>query len=222
MKNLINLTTAFVLLFVTVLATAQNNNGKMDTLSYSVGILVGSNLASQGIKDVEVTDLAIGLSDAMNGGNLRISMEEANQVLQAYVESQQSKLMAEAVGEGAAFLEANAKREGVITTASGLQYEVLKKGEGPKPGLKDKVTTHYHGTLLDGSVFDSSYDRGQPASFPVSGVIAGWTEALQMMPVGSKWRLYVPYDLAYGERGAGGKIKPYATLIFDVELLSID
>jgi len=222
MNNLFNLTTAIVMLLFSSMTFAQNNKGQMDTLSYSVGILVGSNLASQGIKDVEVSDLAIGLSDAMSGGELRISMEEANQVLQAYVESQQSKLMAESIGEGAAFLEANAKREGVMTTASGLQYEVLKKGDGAMPGLKDKVTTHYHGTLIDGTVFDSSYDRGQPASFPVSGVIAGWTEALQMMPVGSKWRLYVPYDLAYGERGAGGKIKPYATLIFDVELLSID
>lgn len=210
------------MLLISSMTFAQNNKGQMDTLSYSVGILVGSNLASQGIKDVEVSDLAIGLSDAMSGGELRISMEEANQILQAYVESQQSKLMAESIGEGAAFLEANAKREGVMTTASGLQYEVLIKGEGAMPGLKDKVTTHYHGTLIDGTVFDSSYDRGQPASFPVSGVIAGWTEALQMMPVGSKWRLYVPYDLAYGERGAGGKIKPYAALIFDVELLSID
>ena len=114
------------------------------------------------------------------------------------------------------------KKEGVISLESGLQYEILKQGSGAKPTINDNVTTHYHGTLIDGTIFDSSVDRGQPATFPVSGVIKGWTEALQLMSVGSKWRLYVPYDLAYGERGAGANIGPFTTLIFEVELISIN
>lgn len=123
--------------------------------------------------------------------------------------------------EGDRFLTDNAAREGVITTDSGLQYEVLASGEGEIPTAASTVRTHYHGTLIDGTVFDSSYDRGEPTEFPVGGVIAGWTEALQMMTVGSKWRLTVPYELAYGEQGAGGVIGPFATLIFDIELLDI-
>jgi FKBP-type peptidyl-prolyl cis-trans isomerase FklB len=124
--------------------------------------------------------------------------------------------------DGKKFLADNSKRENVITLPSGLQYEIMKAGEGPKPNLEDKVTTNYHGTLIDGTVFDSSVDRGEPASFPVNGVIKGWTEALQLMPVGSKWKLFVPYDLAYGERGTGPQIGPYTTLIFEVELISIN
>lgn len=123
--------------------------------------------------------------------------------------------------EGMKFLNENGKREGIITTLSGLQYEVLQEGEGQKPGLYDNVTTHYHGTLLDGTVFDSSVDRGAPATFPVNGVIKGWTEALQIMPIGSKWKLYIPSHLAYGAKGSDGKIKPYSTLIFEIELLNI-
>ena len=126
------------------------------------------------------------------------------------------------VEEGRKFLAANSKNEKVVTLESGLQYEVIKAGEGAKPSLNDQVTTHYHGTLIDGTVFDSSVERGQPASFPVNGVIKGWTEALQLMNVGSKWRLFVPYDLAYGERGAGPQIGPFTTLIFEVELISIN
>ena len=201
---------------------AQNPSKQMDSLSYSVGILVGNNLAQQGIDQIKVEDLAKGLSDVINGSKLHISMQEANQILSAYVEGQQARLMKESVEVGAKFLEENGKRPGVVTLPSGLQYEVIKEGTGPKPGPKDKVTTHYHGTLIDGTVFDSSYDRGQPATFPVNGVIAGWTEALQLMGVGAKWKLFIPYNLAYGERGAGGSIKPYATLVFDVELLSIN
>ena len=132
------------------------------------------------------------------------------------------KLAASAIAEGNAFLEKNQQEEGVHTTASGLQYKVLEKGEGTEhPGPKSQVTVHYHGTLIDGKVFDSSVQRGTPAEFPVNGVIAGWTEALQMMGVGSKWRLYLPYNLAYGEKGAGGDIGPYQALIFDIELLDI-
>lgn len=222
MKHSIKLLTALWVMAFGWNLNAQNEQSKMDTLSYSVGILIGSNLGQQGLDEVDVSDVAIGLSDAINGSELRISLEEANGILSAYIEAKQAKQMSGAIEAGTAFLAENAKKKGVVTLESGLQYEVITAGDGPKPTLNDKVTTHYHGTLIDGTVFDSSYDRGQPASFPVSGVIAGWTEALQLMPVGSKWRLYVPYDLAYGERGAGGAIKPYSTLIFDVELLSID
>lgn len=222
MKDSIKLLTAFWVIALSWNLSAQNEQSKMDTLSYSVGILIGSNLGQQGLEDVDVSDVAIGLSDAINGADLRISLEEANGILTAYIEGKQAKQMSAVIEAGNAFLAENAKKEGVVTLESGLQYQVITAGDGPKPTLNDKVTTHYHGTLIDGTVFDSSYDRGQPASFPVSGVIAGWTEALQLMPVGSKWKLFVPYNLAYGERGAGGAIKPYSTLIFDVELLSID
>lgn len=207
---------------ITGIAHAQNQEKEMDTLSYSVGLLVGNNLTQQGLKEVEIEDVAIGLSDIMNGEELRISLEEANAILSAYMQAQQAKLAAGAIEKGQQFLKENGMRDGVTTLESGLQYEIIEAGEGPKPGPTDKVTTHYHGTMLDGTVFDSSYERGQPASFPVNGVIAGWTEALQLMPVGSKWRLFIPSDLAYGERGAGGKIGPHSTLIFEVELISID
>ena len=134
----------------------------------------------------------------------------------------QAKKHAGAKADGEAFLKANKEKEGVVTLPSGLQYQVLTEGSGEKPTLSSNVTTHYHGTTIDGNVFDSSVQRGQPASFPVSGVIKGWTEALQLMPVGSKWRLFIPSELAYGERGAGDAIGPHSTLIFDVELLGID
>jgi len=222
MKQSIKFLTAFWVMALSWNLSAQNQQTKMDTLSYSVGILIGSNLEQQGLDKVNVSDVAIGLSDAIKGEDLRISLEEANSILSAYIEGQQAKKMGAVIEEGAAFLAENGKKDGVTTLESGLQYQVITAGDGPKPTLKDKVTTHYHGTLIDGTVFDSSYDRGQPASFPVSGVIAGWTEALQLMSVGSKWRLFVPHNLAYGERGAGGAIKPYSTLIFDVELISID
>jgi FKBP-type peptidyl-prolyl cis-trans isomerase FklB len=219
MKKLIILSISFCL---TNVALAQNEQKSMDTLSYCVGILVGNNLAQQGLDEVEVTDLAIGLSDVLNKQELRVSLQEANDILTAYIQGKQAKQSATLIEQGQRFMEENGKRKGVITLESGLQYEVLVMGEGPRPGSKDKVTTHYEGKLLDETIFDSSYKRGQPASFPVNGVIAGWTEALQLMPVGSKWRLYIPPDLAYGERGAGDKIPPYSTLIFEVELLSID
>ena len=138
------------------------------------------------------------------------------------MQKQQEKAHAGNIDKGKNFLMENAKKEGVTSLASGLQYEVITEGNGPSPGPTDKVTTHYHGTLINGTVFDSSVERGQPASFAVNGVIMGWQEALQLMKVGSKWRLFVPHTLAYGERGAGGAIGPYETLIFEVELISID
>ena len=143
-------------------------------------------------------------------------------MIQDYFTKQQAAASEGIIKAGADFLAENGKRKGVTTTKSGLQYEILKKGNGPIPAATDNVETHYHGTLLDGTVFDSSVERGQPISFGVNGVIAGWTEALQLMNVGSKWKLYIPYNLAYGERGAGQSIGPYSTLIFEVELLKIN
>lgn len=201
---------------------AQNNKVKMDTMSYSVGVLIAQSLKQQGLDKVDASDLAQGVKDAIENGTLKVSLEEANEIVNAYM-TEASKGQHEAIiAEGAKFLAENGKKDGIVTLPSGMQYKILKVGTGEKPGPTDKVTTHYHGTLIDGTVFDSSVERGEPASFPVNGVIKGWQEALQLMPTGSKWRLFVPSDMAYGERGAGGAIKPYATLIFDVELLSID
>ena len=167
--------------------------------------------------------LKAGLNAGIDTNNKsEISGAVAEQIIEEFFKSKQELTAKKAQGEGAAFLAENAKREGVISLESGLQYEILNQGNGQIPTINDKITAHYHGTLIDGTVFDSSVDRGEPASFPVNGVIAGWTEALQIMPVGSKWKLYVPSDLAYGERGAGQIIGPYSTLIFEVELLSID
>jgi len=193
-------------------------------VSYGIGRQMGDQLASNPFEGVDADAVAAGVSDALNGIANPVQdsdMEAAFAVIRERMEAKAAEQAKEMSGEGAKFLEENAKREEVTVTASGLQYEILNAGEGDKPTAGSTVRTHYHGTLIDGSVFDSSYDRGEPAEFPVNGVIAGWTEALQMMPIGAKWRLAVPYNLAYGERGAGGKIGPYATLIFDVELLAI-
>ena len=168
-----------------------------------------------------------GFQDAL-AGESRLDEEKIREVLTALDTSVRAKQEEAAKAaatknkeEGEKFLADNAKKEGVTVTESGLQFEVVEQGEGAKPTAESTVRTHYHGTLINGTVFDSSYERGQPAEFPVGGVIKGWTEALQMMPTGSKWRLYVPHDLAYGERGAGAAIAPYSTLIFDIELLDI-
>ena len=192
--------------------------------SYGIGFQMGQQLQSNPFEGLDLDSVVAGLKDAFTGqapqvdnDTLRDAFGEIHQRMQA-AKAEQHK---EAIAEGENFLAENAKRDGVVTTESGLQYEVLTTGEGAKPTADSTVRTHYHGTLINGSVFDSSYDRGQPAEFPVGGVIKGWTEALQMMPVGSKWRLYVPHNLAYGEHGAGGAIAPYSTLVVDVELLDI-
>ena len=192
--------------------------------SYGIGFQMGQQLQSNPFEGLDLDSVVAGLKDAFTGqapqvdnDTLRDAFGEIHQRMQA-AKAEQHK---EAIAEGENFLAENAKRDGVVTTESGLQYEVLTTGEGAKPTADSTVRTHYHGTLINGSVFDRSYDRGQPAEFPVGGVIKGWTEALQMMPVGSKWRLYVPHNLAYGEQGAGGAIAPYSTLVFDVELLDI-
>ncbi len=206
------------LAFIASSLTAQNQS--MDSLSYSVGVLIAQNLKQQGLTEVKTADVASGIADALSG-DLKMDMQKVNQTFQSHMQALQAKQFEGIIKEGADFLAQNGKRPEVTTLASGLQYEILKEGTGPKPSATDKVTTHYHGTLINGKVFDSSVQRGQPATFPVNGVIQGWVEALQLMPVGSKWKLFVPYNLAYGERGAGQDIKPYSTLVFEVELLEI-
>ncbi|HEX7763438.1 MAG TPA: FKBP-type peptidyl-prolyl cis-trans isomerase [Cellvibrio sp.] len=195
-----------------------------DLVSYGIGRQMGEQLASNPFDGVSPEAVAQGVIDALNG----VAMPYSNEEMQAAFEEINTRMQAQAAekhkalaGAGEAFLAENAKKAGVTVTASGLQYEVITQGSGAVPTATSKVKTHYHGTLIDGTVFDSSVNRGQPIDFPVNGVIAGWTEALQLMPVGSKWRLYVPHNLAYGERGAGASIAPFSTLIFDVELIDI-
>lgn len=195
---------------------------ELDSLSYSLGISIANNLKSQGVDSVNAEAMAEAMKHVYGGNDTIIDVNKANEIINTYFQGAVERKAAAAKKEGADFLAANSKKDGVVTLPSGLQYKILKEGTGEKPTAEDKVTTHYHGTLIDGTVFDSSVDRGQPASFPVGGVIKGWQEALQLMPVGSKWTLYVPYDLAYGDRGAGQQIGPYSALIFEVELISID
>jgi FKBP-type peptidyl-prolyl cis-trans isomerase FklB len=198
-----------------------------DKVSYAIGMNVGSNLHRQSV-DVDPKVLQQGLEDALAGGKTLLSEDEARATLtqlQGDMRQKQAAKMQQAgeanKKEGDAFLAANKTKEGVVTLASGLQYKIISTGKGPKPTASDSVVCNYRGTLIDGKEFDSSYKRGQPATFPVGGVIKGWTEALQLMPVGSKWQLFVPPDLAYAERGSGPDIGPNATLIFEVELISI-
>jgi FKBP-type peptidyl-prolyl cis-trans isomerase FklB len=195
---------------------------QMDSVSYSLGISVANNLKNSGFESIETDAMSSAFNDVFSGKEERITEEDANLLIQEYFLALSEKKSQEATAEGSSFLVENAKKEGVITTSSGLQYEIITNGTGATPTETDQVTVHYHGTLIDGTVFDSSVDRGQPATFPVNGVIPGWVEALQLMNVGSKYKLYIPSDLAYGERGAGGSIGPNATLIFEVELLSIN
>lgn len=202
-------------------------NTPKDKASYAVGMSFGTSLRKQSV-DVDPSIVERGLRDALAGGKTLLTEEEQRTILtqlQADLRKKQQAKM-QALGEsnkkeGQAFLEANKAKEGVVTLASGLQYKVLQAGTGPKPAATDTVVCNYRGTLIDNTEFDSSYKRGQPATFPVIGVIRGWTEALQLMPVGSKWQLFIPPELAYGDRGAGAQIGPNATLIFEVELVSI-
>lgn len=192
--------------------------------SYGIGRQMGDQLANPPFEGFNAEAALAGFTDAVNGQPLQVSADQINaafSVIQERMKAAEEANAAKHGAEGAQFLADNAKREGVTVLASGLQYEVITEGAGDKPVASSTVRTHYHGTLTDGTVFDSSVDRGQPAEFPVNGVIAGWTEALQLMPVGSKWRLAIPHNLAYGERGAGGQIGPYAALVFEVELLAI-
>lgn len=192
-----------------------------EKLSYALGMSIGSNLINSGVTSLDVAVFANAISDIFSGEKPAISPDEANQILEEFMNGSTGSRGDDNLQEGIAFLAENGSREGVIQLSSGLQYEILQQGSGRKPGLRDKVRCHYHGTLIDGTVFDSSVQRGRPAEFPVSGVIQGWVEALQLMQEGSKYRLFIPPDLAYGTRGAGGSIGPNATLIFDVELMEI-
>jgi len=193
-------------------------------VSYGLGRQMGEQLMDNPFDGLQASAVVAGLQEALNGDDCTVSDDDMRAAFATINEQMQAKQAEEAKAksaEGDKFLADNAARAEVTTTESGLQYEVLTTGEGEIPTAASTVRTHYHGTLIDGTVFDSSYDRGEPTEFPVGGVIAGWTEALQMMTVGSKWRLTIPYQLAYGEQGAGGVIGPYATLVFDIELLDI-
>jgi FKBP-type peptidyl-prolyl cis-trans isomerase FklB len=205
---------------------------KLDTsknrISYTIGVNIGQDFKSQNM-DVDPDVLLMGLKDVLSGKEPQLTDEEMMQEVQNFQQEMQAKMAAEMEAlatknkaEGEAFLAENAKQEGVVVTESGLQYKILEPGEGDVPGPADLATVHYRGTLIDGTQFDSSYDRGQPATFPVGGVIPVWTEALQMMKPGAKWQLFIPAELAYGERGAGQDIGPNATLLFDVELISVE
>ncbi len=194
----------------------------MDKVSYAIGLSMGQNLMGSGVTSLEYADLAAGIKDVLEKNQPQISYQEAQQVLGKFFSELEAKIAGEAKAAGEAFLAENAKREGVKVTESGLQYEVLEATIGQKPKATDKVRVHYEGTLIDGTVFDSSYKRGESITFGLNQVIKGWTEGLQLMSIGSKYKLYLPYQLAYGERGAGANIPPYAVLIFTVELLGIE
>lgn len=190
----------------------------MDKLSYSLGLGIGRQLAQMGAKDINVDDFAQSIKDVLDGKTPAVNDAEAQQLVAEFFQEQEQKQAAAAKAEGENFLADNAKKEGVVTLPSGLQYKVLREGNGKKPSATDVVECDYEGTLINGQVFDSSYRRGERASFPLNQVIAGWTEGLQLMQEGAKYRFFIPYNLAYGERGAGQSIPPYAALIFDVEL----
>ncbi|MBQ4162078.1 MAG: FKBP-type peptidyl-prolyl cis-trans isomerase [Parabacteroides sp.] len=193
----------------------------MDKISYALGLSIGNNFQNSGINNLQVEDFVKGLNDVLSGAQPAISYDEAKQVINEFFMNLQKQKLELNKKAGEEFLTINKGKAGVVTLPSGLQYQVLQNGEGAKPAASDKVKCHYHGTLINGTVFDSSVQRGQPAVFGVSQVIPGWVEALQLMSVGSKWRLFIPSELAYGEQGAGDVIEPNSTLIFDVELLEI-
>ena len=193
----------------------------MDKISYALGLSLGYNLLSSGFFSLNLEILARGIQDVLEQKKPEITYQEAQEIIDEYFRKLQEQSSEKTISEGKAFLESNGKRPEVITLKSGLQYEIINKGNGNQPKASDKVRVHYHGTLIDGTVFDSSVRRGEPATFGVTQVISGWVEALQLMPVGSKWKLYIPSNLAYGAQGAGQHIGPHTTLIFEVELLDI-
>jgi FKBP-type peptidyl-prolyl cis-trans isomerase FklB len=194
----------------------------MDKISYGLGLSLGQQLKASGVNELAYADLAAGIQDILEGNKPQVSFQDAQQAVNKFFAELEEKASVAAKAAGEAFLKENAKRPGVKVTASGLQYEVLDATIGQKPKATDTVRVHYEGTLPDGTVFDSSYKRGEPISFPLNGVIAGWTEGLQLMSVGSKYKLFIPYHLGYGERGAGATIPPYSALVFTVELLGIE
>ncbi len=194
----------------------------MDKISYALGLSLGQNLLGSGVKNLQYADLARGIEDVLSMQQPKISYQEAQQILNKFFSDLEQEVSKAEKERGIKFLEENGKRAGVHQTPSGLQYEVIEGTIGKKPQSTDRVRVHYEGTLIDGTVFDSSYKRGEPITFGLNQVIAGWTEGLQLMSIGSKYKLYIPYQLGYGERGAGSSIPPYATLIFIVELLGIE
>ncbi len=194
----------------------------MDKISYAIGMSMASNLMNSGLRNIEVESFVKAFTEVINNESTSMSPEEANQTLQEYFSKQQEEMLNKNLETGIAFLEENSKKDNVVSLPSGLQYEILTEGNGPKPKATESVKCHYHGTLLDGTVFDSSVQRGEPAVFGVNQVIKGWVEALQLMSVGSKWKLFIPSSLAYGSQGAGNSIEPNSTLIFEVELLGIE
>ena len=200
----------------------------MDKVSYSLGLGIGQQLAQMGANGISAEDFAQAIKDVLEGNELKISHRDAQGIVQEFFQKKEAEIQAQRAEQGKVhkeagekFLAENTKKEGVITLKSGLQYEVLKEGNGKKPSAKDTVVCHYEGTLIDGTVFDSSYKRGEPATFPLQQVIAGWTEGVQLMQEGAKYRFYIPYRLAYGAGGAGAQIPPFAALIFDVELIEV-
>ncbi len=200
-----------------------NFNDDLEKFSYALGLSLAANLIQSGVNTIHPNAFSEAVKDTFTGERPKMNPEEANQILEAFVSGQQQMNEDETknLEEGLAFLAKNKKKPGVVQLPSGLQYQVLNEGEGDIPTAKDQVRCHYHGTLIDGTVFDSSVQRGKSAVFPVGGVIQGWVEALQLMSVGSKWKLFIPSELAYGKRGAGAAIGPNSTLIFDVELIEI-
>lgn len=193
----------------------------MDKVSYALGLSIGQNFKSSGFEIADYDDFVSALKSVMNDEEPKMSYNEAKDVVNGYFVEVQQRELARNKELGEEFLKINSLKKGVVTLESGLQYEVIKMGDGQKPKLSDTVKCHYHGTLINGTVFDSSMDRGEPVDFPLTGVIKGWTEILQLMPVGSKWKVTIPSELAYGERGAGRDIRPNATLVFIIELLDI-
>ena len=194
----------------------------MEKLSYALGLIIGNNLKGMNIEGLLTTEFTRAVEQVLNGEKTEMTEVQAQGLVQDFLREQQEVAGKAAREAGEQFLAENAKREGVTVTASGLQYEVLTPALGVKPVATDTVSCHYEGRLTDGTVFDSSYRRGEPASFPLHGVIRGWTEGLQLMSIGSKFRFFIPFELAYGAQGAGGSIPPYAALVFDVELLGIE
>lgn len=197
-------------------------DNEVEKASYALGMVVSSNMEAQGLENLSLEALKAGIKDALQTKDVKLEREEAEHVLREFMEAAYEAKIEGMKLESAEFLKNNRTREGVVETPSGLQYEIKVAGSGKTPNPEDRVTVHYVGKLVDGTVFDSSVDRGEPITFNTSQVIPGWTEALQLMQEGAQWTLYIPYDLAYGERGAGNQIPPYATLIFEVELISVE
>lgn len=219
-----------IALLVSVISSCQNltqqkfnfdEANELEKVSYSIGVNVATSIKSEGLDSINSFYISKGFQDVFENKDLAINIEESNKIIGEYFNKKQDAKNQRLAIDSKIFLEQNKQKDGVMTTESGLQYLILSEGRGNNPTLNDNVTVHYHGTLIDGTIFDSSVDRKQPATFPLNGVIPGWQEALQMMSVGSKWKIFIPSELAYGESGAGA-IGPNSTLIFEVELLSIN